>query len=216
MPGTVPDGDARVPSVAAWPTASSIPTLRTERLVLRPFVDADLDAWAAIRRDEEASRFVGGVAGREEAWLQIARYLGHWTLRGYGIWAVALAESGRLIGRAGLWYPEGWPELEVGWTLDRSVWGHGYATEAGRASVEWGRSSLGLTRIASVISVGNERSVAVARAARDDASTARRRSATATRSTSTRWRCSAPRAPVRRGRPASSRTVRPRAHTQAR
>lgn len=137
-----------------------IPALRTERLVLRAFEDSDLDAWAAIRADEETSRFVGGVADREEAWSQMARYLGHWLLRGYGQWAVTL--DGRLIGRAGLWFPEGWPELEVGWTLDRSCWGHGYATEAGRASVEWARTTLGLTRIASVISVENTRSVAVA------------------------------------------------------
>ena len=82
-------------------------------------------------------------------------------LRGYGQWAVTL--DGRFIGRAGLWFPEGWPELEVGWTLDRSCWGHGYATEAGRASIEWGRTTLGLTRIASVIAVGNDRSAAVAK-----------------------------------------------------
>ena len=140
-----------------------IPTLTTERLVLRAFRDDDLDAWAAVLADEEATRFVGGVVGREEAWLRIARYLGHWVLRGYGIWALEERASGRLVGRAGLWFPEGWPELEVGWTLDRAVWGRGYATEAGRAAVEWGRSELGLTRIASVINPENERSIAVAR-----------------------------------------------------
>ncbi|HEX8121069.1 MAG TPA: GNAT family N-acetyltransferase [Solirubrobacteraceae bacterium] len=139
-----------------------IPTLETPRLTLRAFEEADLDAWAAIGTDEEAARFVGGLRSREESWLRMAAYLGHWELRGYGQWAVVLRDSSRFVGRAGLWNPEGWPELEVGWTLDRAVWGNGYATEAGRAAVEWGRSALGLKRIASVISVGNTRSIAVA------------------------------------------------------
>ena len=138
------------------------PTLTTERLTLRPFVDEDLDAWAAIVGDPETARHIGGVRSRAQAWERLAMYHGHWVLRGYGQWAVVVRDSGRLIGRAGLWNPEGWPELEVGWTLARSEWGRGYATEAGRAAIEWGRSVLGLTRIASVISPGNERSIAVA------------------------------------------------------
>ena len=140
-----------------------IPELRTERLLLRGFENEDLDAWAAILADPETARYVGGVVDRAEAWSRMARYHGHWVLRGYGQWAVVLRSTGEFIGRAGLWFPEGWPELEVGWTLARSHWGDGYATEAGRASVEWGRRELGLDRIASVINVGNERSIAVAR-----------------------------------------------------
>ncbi len=140
-----------------------IPAVSTSRLVLRGFEESDLDAWAAILADEETARYVGGVAGRAAAWMRIAGYLGHWQLRGYGLWAVCERESGRFVGRAGLWFPEGWPELEVGWTFSRDVWGRGYATEAGRAAVEWGRTALGLARIASVINPANERSIAVAR-----------------------------------------------------
>ena len=141
---------------------TQIPTLQTERLVLRPFREDDLDAWAEILSDEETTQFIGGVKTREDAWRQIAVYLGHWALRGYGQWAVERRLDGRLVGRAGLWYPEGWPELEVGWTLDRSVWGEGFATEAGQAAIEWGFSELGLERIASVIAPENSRSRAVA------------------------------------------------------
>ena len=71
--------------------------------------------------------------------------------------------TGEFVGWAGPWYAEGGPELEVGRTFARAAWGDGYATEAGRAAIEWGRSSLGLTRIASVINPANERSIAVAR-----------------------------------------------------
>jgi RimJ/RimL family protein N-acetyltransferase len=140
-----------------------IPRLTTERLILRGFVEEDLDEWAAIVADSEVQRFTGGVLNRMDAWLRMAAYHGHWVLRGYGIWAVVSRDSGRLLGRAGLWYPAGWPELEVGWTLGRFAWGNGYATEAGRAAVEWGRATLGLERIASVIDPQNERSIAVAK-----------------------------------------------------
>ncbi len=138
------------------------PELLTPRLRLRGFLESDLDPWAAVVGDEETARYVGGVQTRADAWFRIATYIGHWQLRGYGLWAVEEVDSGAFVGRAGLWYPEGWPELEVGWTFSRAVWGRGYATEAGRAAVEWGRSSLGLTRIASVISRENARSIAVA------------------------------------------------------
>ena len=141
---------------------TSIPTLRTERLVLRPFRGEDLDAWAQILADPETAQFIGGVRTREDAWRSMAMYLGHWELRGYGQWAVERRLDGRFVGRAGLWYPEGWPELEVGWTLARDAWGEGFATEAGRAAIDWGFNELGLDRIGSVIAVDNARSRAVA------------------------------------------------------
>jgi RimJ/RimL family protein N-acetyltransferase len=139
-----------------------IPALTTERLRLRAFEESDLDAWAPIVADPEVGRYTGGVQDRLEAWRSIALYLGHWELRGFGQWALEERSSGRLVGRAGLWFPEGWPELEVGWLLGRSVWGQGYATEAGRASISWARSTLGLRRIGSVINPDNARSIAVA------------------------------------------------------
>ena len=135
-----------------------IPEVVTERLRLRAFREDDLDAFAAIVADEETARYIGGVRDRADAWRAIAMYLGHWELRGHGQWAVERAEDGRLVGRCGLWFPEGWPELEVGWTFSREVWGRGYATEAGGAAIGWAVATLGIDRIASV----NDRSVRVA------------------------------------------------------
>ena len=89
-------------------------------------------------------------------------FSGHWTLRGYGTWAVEETATGAMVGRIGLHNPEGWPGLEVGWTLARSVWGLGYATEGGRASIEFAWNELGADRVISIIDPENKRSIAVA------------------------------------------------------
>jgi RimJ/RimL family protein N-acetyltransferase len=92
-----------------------VPTLETERLVLRSLTDDDLDAFAAIVADPEVQRFMSGPMDRAQAWRQLALFRGHEALRGWSQNAVVERETGRLVGRAGLWRPEGWPGLEVGW-----------------------------------------------------------------------------------------------------
>jgi RimJ/RimL family protein N-acetyltransferase len=113
-----------------------VPVIDTERLRLRlPRAD-DLDRISVMYGDPEVMRYVGtGVTGgREEAWRGLALMLGQWVLRGYGLFAVEDRE-GRLVGRAGLIHPEGWPGLELGWTFLRDSWGLGYATEAAKAAL---------------------------------------------------------------------------------
>lgn len=138
------------------------PRLETDRLLLREWHDEDLDAYAAMYADPEVTRFLGGPIGREDAWRRVAMLAGHWVLRGYGLWALERREDGRLVGGAGLWRPEGWPGLELGWTLARDAWGHGYATEAARAAREWARVELGARELISIIAVGNAASRRVA------------------------------------------------------
>jgi RimJ/RimL family protein N-acetyltransferase len=96
------------------------------------------------------------------AWHQLAFFLGHWSLHGYGMWAIEHRASGQLIGRAGFINPEGWPGLELGWLLARDAWGHGYATEASRAALAQGRQQFGGEEVISLIRPANLRSVAVA------------------------------------------------------
>jgi RimJ/RimL family protein N-acetyltransferase len=126
--------------------------------------DEDLDAWAAFHADFEVMRWLGRerALDREEAWRELSYLVGHWHLRGFGQWMLEERSSGELVGRAGLYFPEGWPGLEVGWTLARPHWGNGYATEAGRASLEWGFDQLGAGHLICLIAPGNERSRAVA------------------------------------------------------
>jgi RimJ/RimL family protein N-acetyltransferase len=137
-----------------------VPTLTTDRLTLRAWRDDDLDAYAAITADPEVMRFMGGPLDRVDTWRQMAVFAGHWELRGYGLWVVERA--GELIGRVGLLKPEGWPGLEVGWLLGRHAWGHGYATEAARASVEYAWRELGAQELISLIAPDNTPSQRVA------------------------------------------------------
>ena len=137
-----------------------VPTLATDRLVLRGWRDEDLDAYAAITADPEVMRFMGGPLDRVDTWRQMAFMAGHWELRGYGLWVVE--REGELIGRIGLLNPEGWPGLEVGWLLGRSAWGQGYATEAARAAVEYAWRELQARELISLIARENTPSQRVA------------------------------------------------------
>ena len=137
-----------------------VPTLTTERLVMRAWRDDDLPAYARMTADPEVMRFMGGPLDEWDTWRQMAVFVGHWELRGYGLWAVE--RDGELIGRVGLLQPHGWPGLEVGWLLGRDAWGHGYATEAARASVEHARQVLGAGELISLIAPENTASAAVA------------------------------------------------------
>ena len=102
-------------------------TLETERLKLRQFVEADLDA-SRMCADPETMRYIGlgTTLSRADAWRSMAMFLGHWQLRGYGMWAVEEKGTGAFLGRIGLHYPEGWPAIEVGWLLDRRPGARGW------------------------------------------------------------------------------------------
>ena len=128
-----------------------IPVLRTERLVLRGLREDDLDQFTAVFSDERVYRWFGGDApARDDMWRSMAMHLGHWALRGYGQWALELADTGALIGRAGLWRPEGWPGLEVGWAVSAEHWRRGYASEAGAAALRWAFEHLDTDEVISV------------------------------------------------------------------
>jgi len=140
------------------------PELETARLRLRQFRESDLDAWARIAADPETMRFIGGgePLTREEAWRSLGYLLGHWEIRGYGLWAAEERASGALVGRIGLYRPEGWPGLEVGWLVARERWGEGLATEGARAALDHAFTRLGAERVISVIQPPNAASIRVA------------------------------------------------------
>ena len=142
----------------------AVPSLDTPRLRLRQFAEADFDDYAALCADAEVMRYVSdqGPLSREDAWRQLAMLAGHWSLRGYGMWAVEELASGTFVGRVGLHYPEGWPEPEIGWALAHRYWGRGYAFEAATAALRVAFATLDWARAVSLISPPNLRSIRLA------------------------------------------------------
>src|ERR1700744_2052993 len=106
-----------------------IPHLEPERLLLRDFRQSDFEAYASFMADPDVTRYLTPQPmKRDEAWRSLASQIGHWTLRGYGRWAVERKSDGAFMGPVGMINPEGWPALEIGWTLGKAYWGHGYAS----------------------------------------------------------------------------------------
>ncbi|CAN5167761.1 GNAT family N-acetyltransferase [soil metagenome] len=134
---------------AGWSGGLSIPIIQTDRLLLTALAEHHRDDWARIDADPRIAEWLGRTGqpdpqrAREDAWRAMALHAGHWALRGYGQWALVLRDdSDTLIGRAGLWHPEGWPGIEVGWTIAPDHQGQGYATEAGLAAIDFAFAHL--------------------------------------------------------------------------
>jgi RimJ/RimL family protein N-acetyltransferase len=139
--------------------------IETERLILRDIdPERDFDAWAKTMADERTVKYMDGkVQDRALAWRNMAAVIGHWRIRGYGFFSVESKETGEWLGRVGPWYPEGWPEPEIGWTISPEHWGHGYATEAARASVRYAFETLGWERVIHLIPTGTDATIRVAK-----------------------------------------------------
>lgn len=137
------------------------PVLETERLVMRGFAPGDVDAFAGFYASD-ASRFVGGPDERHATWRRLAAYAGCWSLRGYGKFVVEEKASGAVVGIVGPWYPEGWPEPEIGWTVLPEFQGRGYAAEAAARGLLYAYDELGWTTAISAIFPGNVRSFRLA------------------------------------------------------
>jgi RimJ/RimL family protein N-acetyltransferase len=137
-----------------------IPVLTTDRLVLRPFVPADLDELAALHAEESFWWFplrAGMSKGDTEAFLE--RVIGRYESDGFGVEAALDCESGAMIGWAGLavphFLPEILPAVEVGWRFAPGARGRGLATEAGTAALTFGFTEGGLSRIVSIYEPAN-------------------------------------------------------------
>jgi RimJ/RimL family protein N-acetyltransferase len=142
----------------------NVPALETERLRLRGFTEDDTEPLFAMAQDPDVVRYIGDRRSptRQETWRAIAGYLGHWALRGHGLWAVEERASGELVGRIGILNPLEWPGPEVAYTLGRRWWGRGYATEGARAALDWGFANLEVDELISLIDPANAASIAVA------------------------------------------------------
>ncbi|MFQ6547267.1 GNAT family N-acetyltransferase [Aestuariibius sp. 2305UL40-4] len=143
--------------------ALHIPTLETDRLILRAPREADFAPFAAFYADGSASSSVGGPMEMREAWRRFTADMGHWAFKGFGWWT--LDDGTGPIGTCGIHAPPSHEEPELGWLLFARGRGRGYATEAARAARDWWMESFqgGQPRLTSNILPGNTASEAVAR-----------------------------------------------------
>jgi RimJ/RimL family protein N-acetyltransferase len=139
-----------------------IPVLETERLRMRAWRESDLEAFADICADASLACYIGGVCSRNDAWRRMAAFAGHWSLRGYGVWAIEGKADGAFKGWSGLWRPEGSPEPEVNWGLAAAAQGRGLATEAATRARLYAYETLGWTTAISLIALANRPSIRVA------------------------------------------------------
>jgi len=140
----------------------SVPTLETERLILREHRAEDFEPLAKFYADGERCAGFGGPLGREDSWRWFASSIGHWQLRGYGYWSVEEKSSGTFCGLVGLWNPEGWREPELGWAMVASAEGRGIAYEAAAHVRDYTFGTLNWPTLTSNIVPDNARSIALA------------------------------------------------------
>lgn len=139
------------------------PVLETQRLRLRMLLESDFPEYEAIHTDPEVTRFTTRThMDRIDAWRHLAMIVGHWQLRGFGMWGVFERDSGRLVGRVGFYQPAGWPDFELGWTMGRASWGKGYAPEAARACIDYAFDVMKRDHLISLIDPENVASIRVA------------------------------------------------------
>lgn len=145
------------------PHLADTPVLETERLTLRALNVQDVPA-SVVFLQTERTRYMGGPYTRAAAWDHVAGLIGHWAIRGYGLFAICLKGSDTPIGDVGLLKPEGYHEPELGW----GVWstdheGKGFVHEAARAVRAHAYCDHGWTTLVSYIDPENTRSIALAR-----------------------------------------------------
>ncbi len=142
--------------------AAAIPTLDTPRLRLRAPCEADFETFAAFGASARSAG-AGGPFSRLQSFQRFSALLGHWALRGFGRWIVADRASDAALGLVGPYFPDGWPEPEIAWTVFDGAEGRGIAHEAAEAARRHAYHALGWSTAISCIAHDNVRSQALAR-----------------------------------------------------
>jgi RimJ/RimL family protein N-acetyltransferase len=151
----------------ATATTPRFDEIRTDRLLMRRWLDSDRAPFAALNGDPQTLVYFPATLDREASDALIATIEARFELQGYGLWALEVAATGEFIGFTGL-NPlvdavPGAGGMEIGWRLARQAWHHGYATEAARAAVGVAFDGAGLPELWSMTAVLNEPSQAVMR-----------------------------------------------------
>ena len=140
----------------------TIPTLTTERLILRPPAFVDFPAYARLMASSRAI-YMGGPYNLRDAWGMFCNDVAQWALFGHGCLMINLRSTGDCVGQVGINHGPLFPEKELGWLLYEGFGGQGYASESARAMRDWAFEKLQLPSLVSYIDPPNLASVAVAK-----------------------------------------------------
>jgi RimJ/RimL family protein N-acetyltransferase len=148
--------------VIAW---DGLPVLTTPRLVLRTYRQDDLPLFAALNADPAVMATLGGEPLTREHSDDIAAWAQEcFAEERIGLLAVERREDGAFVGMCGLHHQRAYPDdLEIAWRLAHRYWGHGYATEAATAWLDYAFDVLEVPRVISITDRPNLRSLAVMR-----------------------------------------------------
>ncbi len=139
--------------------------LRTSRLRLRQWTDADRIPFARLNADSQVMEYFPGLLSKSESDAVADRIQAAMDQRGWGLWAVEVPGVTSFAGFVGLSEPNFQshftPCVEVGWRLAAEFWGRGYASEGANAALAFGFKELGLPEIVSFTAKLNLRSIAV-------------------------------------------------------
>lgn len=138
-----------------------IPTIETERLILRAPTLADFEAYADFYASDR-SVWEDGPLDRAPAWRDFASSVALWHFRGYGSFAIEDRATGRYVGETGIFQPAHYPLPELGWMVVPEAEGRGIAYEAALAARDWAWRARGLDRLVNYIDPGNVRSIRLA------------------------------------------------------
>ncbi|QCL94585.1 GNAT family N-acetyltransferase [Agrobacterium tumefaciens] len=138
-----------------------IPTLRTERLTLRPLAITDFPAYRDFMTSLR-SIGVGGPYDLPSTWGVFCHDQANWYFFGHGALMIELGETGQCVGQVGINHGPLFPEKELGWLLYEGHEGRGYAAEAASALRDWAFKTLNLPTLVSYVSPQNRKSAAVA------------------------------------------------------
>lgn len=142
---------------------SGTPVLETERLILRAPDMRDWPAFADFMLSERSQFVRRPETDRRLAWRAFGHWIGHWVMRGFGQFVFTDRATGATLGATGNWFPEGWPEREIGWMVfTPEAEGKGYASEAARAVLSHSFGTLGWDTAVSYIAPANTPSIALA------------------------------------------------------
>lgn len=137
-----------------------LPTLATERLILRAPRVTDFDTYAQIACTDRG-KHLGGPMSREDAWLDFSQMTSTWLLHGHGLWTVG--HAGTIAGFVVLGFEPGDQEPELGFMLSEQAEGMGVAFEAAQAALAHAFDTLGWSTLVSYIDPANARSIRLAR-----------------------------------------------------